>query len=37
MPQLVLGGLAVAALAVATEIGFALAERGVRRAVGSAA
>jgi osmoprotectant transport system permease protein len=37
MPQLVLGGLAVAALAVATEIVFALAERGVRHAVGSAA
>lgn len=37
MPQLILGGLAVAALAVATEITFALAERGVRRAVGSAA
>lgn len=37
MPQLVLGGLAVAALAVATEIIFALAERGVRHAVGSAA
>jgi osmoprotectant transport system permease protein len=33
MPQLVLGGLAVALLAVATEIVFALAERGVRRAV----
>jgi osmoprotectant transport system permease protein len=37
MPQLVLGGLAVAALAVATEIVFALAERTVRRSVGSAA
>ena len=37
MPQLVLGGLAVAALAVATEVVFALAERTVRRSVGSAA
>ena len=37
MPQLVLGGLAVAALAVATELAFALAERTVRHAVGSAA
>ena len=35
MPQLILGGLAVAALAVATELVFALAERGVRRSVGS--
>jgi osmoprotectant transport system permease protein len=37
MPQLVTGGLAVAALAVLTELGFALVERGVRRAVGTAA
>src|SRR5436190_9582158 len=37
IPQLVVGGLAVAALAVGTELAFALAERGVRRAVGSAA
>ena len=37
MPQLVLGGLAVAALAVATEVVFALAERTIRRSVGSAA
>ena len=37
MPQLILGGLAVALLAVATEVAFALAERTVRRAVGSAA
>jgi osmoprotectant transport system permease protein len=37
IPQLMLGGLAVAALAVMTEIGFALLERGVRRAVGTAA
>jgi osmoprotectant transport system permease protein len=37
MGQLVLGGLAVAALAMITEVGFTLAERGVRRAVGSAA
>jgi ABC-type proline/glycine betaine transport system permease subunit len=37
MGQLVLGGLAVAALAVITEVGFTLAERRVRRAVGSAA
>jgi len=34
IPQLVLGGLAVAALAVATEIVFALAERTVRHATG---
>jgi osmoprotectant transport system permease protein len=37
IPQLMLGGLAVAALAVMTEIGFALLERGVRRAAGAAA
>jgi osmoprotectant transport system permease protein len=37
IPQLMLGGLAVAALAVMTEIGFALLERGVRRAAGTAA
>jgi len=37
MPQLVLGGLAVAALAVATEIVFALAERTIRRTTGAAA
>jgi osmoprotectant transport system permease protein len=37
MPQLILGGLAVALLAVATEVIFALAERTMRRAVGSAA
>src|SRR5262245_19225546 len=37
IPQLVLGGLAVAALAVMTELGFALLERGVRRSVGTAA
>jgi len=37
IPQLVLGGLAVAALAVATEIVFALAERTVRRTIGAAA
>ena len=36
IPQLVLGGLAVAALAVATEIVFALAERTVRHATGLA-
>jgi osmoprotectant transport system permease protein len=36
IPQLVLGGLAVAALAVATEILFALAERMVRRTTGLA-
>lgn len=35
IPELVLGGLAVAALAVATEIVFALAERTVRRTMGS--
>jgi osmoprotectant transport system permease protein len=33
MPQLVLGGLAVAALAVATELAFALLEWGVRRRI----
>ena len=37
VPQLVTGGLAVAALAVLTELGFALVERGVRRSVGTAA
>jgi osmoprotectant transport system permease protein len=37
IPQLVSGGLAVAALAVMTELGFALLERGVRRSVGTAA
>ena len=37
IPQLVTGGLAVAALAVMTELGFALLERGVRRSVGTAA
>lgn len=37
IPQLVLGGLAVAALAVATELAFALLERGVRRQIGTAA
>jgi osmoprotectant transport system permease protein len=37
IPQLLSGGLAVAALAVMTELGFALLERGVRRSVGSAA
>jgi osmoprotectant transport system permease protein len=37
IPQLVAGGLAVAALAVLTELGFALVERGVRRSVGTAA
>jgi osmoprotectant transport system permease protein len=37
IPQLVTGGLAVAALAVLTELGFALVERGVRRSVGTAA
>jgi osmoprotectant transport system permease protein len=36
IPQLVTGGLAVAALAVMTELGFALLERGVRRSVGTA-
>jgi osmoprotectant transport system permease protein len=35
IPQLVLGGLAVAALAVMTELAFALLERGVRRSVGT--
>jgi len=33
MPQLVVGGLAVAALAVATELGFALLEWSVRRRI----
>src|SRR5262249_27188361 len=33
MPQLVVGGLAVAALAVATELGFALLEWGMRRRI----
>jgi osmoprotectant transport system permease protein len=37
IPQLITGGLAVAALAVLTELGFALVERGVRRSVGTAA
>jgi osmoprotectant transport system permease protein len=37
IPQLMLGGLAVAALAVMTELGFALLERGVRRSVGTTA
>jgi osmoprotectant transport system permease protein len=37
IPQLVTGGLAVAALAVTTELGFALLERGMRRSVGTAA
>jgi len=37
MPQLIVGGLAVALLAVITEVAFALAERTARRAVGSAA
>ncbi len=37
IPQLMTGGLAVAVLAVLTELGFALAERGVRRSVGTAA
>jgi osmoprotectant transport system permease protein len=37
IPQLVVGGLAVAALAVMTELGFALLERGVRRSVGTTA
>jgi osmoprotectant transport system permease protein len=37
MPQLVLGGLAVAALAVATELAFALLEWGVRRRIMAAA
>jgi hypothetical protein len=37
IPQLVVGGLAVAALAVMTELGFALLERGARRSVGTAA
>jgi osmoprotectant transport system permease protein len=37
IPQLLTGGLAVAALAVMTELGFALLERGVRRSVGTAA
>jgi osmoprotectant transport system permease protein len=37
IPQLVVGGLAVAALAVLTELGFALVERGVRQSVGTAA
>ena len=37
IPQLVLGGLAVAALAVMTELAFALLERGVRRSVGTTA
>jgi osmoprotectant transport system permease protein len=37
IPQLVTGGLAVAALAVLTELSFALVERGVRRSVGTAA
>ena len=37
MPQLIVGGLAVALLAVATEVTFAIAERTMRRAVGSAA
>lgn len=37
MPQLIVGGLAVALLAIATELAFALAERTARRAVGSAA
>jgi osmoprotectant transport system permease protein len=36
IPQLVLGGLAVAGLAVATELAFALVEWRVRRRVGSA-
>jgi osmoprotectant transport system permease protein len=37
IPELVLGGLAVAALAVATELAFALVEWGVRRQIGSVA
>ena len=37
IPQLVLGGLAVATLAVMTELAFALLERGVRRSVGTVA
>ena len=37
IPQLVSGGLAVAVLAVMTELGFALLERGVRQSVGTAA
>ena len=36
MPQLVVGGLAVALLAVATELGFAAIEWGARRAYGAA-
>jgi osmoprotectant transport system permease protein len=37
IPQLVSGGLAVAALAIMTELSFAVLERGVRRSVGTAA
>jgi osmoprotectant transport system permease protein len=37
IPQLMLGGLAVAALAVMTELAFALLERGVRHSVGMTA
>ena len=37
IPQLMLGGLAVATLAVMTELAFALLERGVRRSVGTVA
>ena len=37
IPQLITGGLAVALLAVATELGFALLERGVRQSVGTTA
>ena len=37
IPQLVTGGLAVAALAVLTELCFALVELGVRRSAGTAA
>jgi hypothetical protein len=37
MPQLIVGGLAVAALAVATELGFALIEWRARRSFAGAA